>query len=414
MSVPSFREHLTESKTGKLMHLQHLEDLILDEGIAGFAFAQSVLHEFRHMLKHGGVPRSLNVTTKWDGAPSVVFGPDPADGNFFVATKAAFSKTPKLMKSHQQIHDTYGDSGIANKLHTCFSELHALAPKKILQGDLLFTDDVAQQDIDGKKFMTFRPNTIMYAVDAESDLGFRIRRATIGIVIHTMYNGSGQSIADYHSTPITAGVFASLKHVGRVVAIDSTFDDLSGTVTFTSAENADFDLADHRIAQLGHAVRPNVFASVAMEPLHGLIQMYINAQVRGGLTVAGDRAVTGLMEFIDTRKESEITKRSTPAGQEAIRAKYAAVIDDLRRNFQSYALWFELHAAIANAKNLIVRKLSQASRVGTFVPTADGLKVTSHEGFVAVSHEGKMVKLVDRLEFSRNNFLVPKQWATGA
>ena len=411
MTIPSFHTFLAEAKTGKLMHLQHLEDLMLDEGVAGVAFAQTVLEEFQYMLQHGGVSRSLNVTTKWDGAPSVVFGPDPADGQFFVATKAAFSQTPKLMKTHRQIHDTYGDTGIANKLHACLSELALLHPKMVMQGDLLFTDDVEQREIDGQMYMVFRPNTIMYAVGAESDIGVRIRRAQLGIIIHTMYRGSGRSIADYHATPVTPSVFASLTHTSRVVAIDSTFDDLSGTVTFTQTEDAEFSLALHTIAQLSHAVPTSIFTSMSLEPLHGLVQMFINAQVRGGQLTSGQRAVTALLEFLDTRRESEIVKRHTPAGQETIRAKYAALIDPLRQHPQQYALWFDLHAAIANAKTLIVRKLSQASRIGTFIPTANGLKVTGHEGFVAVSHTGKMVKLVDRLEFSRNNFLAPKNWA---
>lgn len=99
MAVISFKQHLDEAATpGKLKHLTHLEDLMLDDGAAGLAFAVDVLEQFGYMLEHGGVSRSLNVTTKWDGAPSVVFGPDPADGRFFVATKSAFSKNPKLMK----------------------------------------------------------------------------------------------------------------------------------------------------------------------------------------------------------------------------------------------------------------------------------------------------------------------------
>ena len=102
MRIPSFRGFLSESaQTGKLTHLQHLEDLLLDEGAAGIALAEEVLNEFHQMLRDGGVSQSMNVRTKWDGAPSIVFGHDPADGKFFVATKAAFSKNPKLMKTHE-------------------------------------------------------------------------------------------------------------------------------------------------------------------------------------------------------------------------------------------------------------------------------------------------------------------------
>jgi hypothetical protein len=43
--------------------------------------------------------------------------------------------------------------------------------------------------------------------------------------------------------------------------------------------------------------------------------------------------------------------------------------------------------------------------MGTFVKTKSGFKVTNVEGFVAIDRmEGGAVKLVDRLEFSTNNF----------
>jgi hypothetical protein len=187
--MKSFLTHLNEGSDGKLRHLTHLEDLMLDDGIAGMQRAIEVLRQFRHMLIGGGVSKALHVTTKWDGAPSVVFGPDPADGKFFVATKSAFSKTPKLMKSHAQIAEIYGSGGVGGVLHDCLSELALLRPTRVLQGDLLFSGarGVKARSIQGKNYLTFRPNTILYAVDVESALGQSIERAALGIVIHTMY-----------------------------------------------------------------------------------------------------------------------------------------------------------------------------------------------------------------------------------
>jgi hypothetical protein len=54
---------------------------------------------------------------------------------------------------------------------------------------------------------------------------------------------------------------------------------------------------------------------------------------------------------------------------------------------------------------MLLSKLSQVEGIGTFQKTADGYKVTAPEGFVAIGHDGGAVKLVDRLEFSRTNFL---------
>lgn len=408
MDVMTFKEHLNEASDGKLKHLTHLEDLMLDDGAAGLAFAIDVLDQFGHMLEHGGVPRSLNVTTKWDGAPSVVFGPDPADGRFFVATKAAFSKNPKLMKSHEQIAKTYGDGGVADKLHACFAELQALHPKQILQGDLLFTDDVKTQTIEGKAFLTFRPNTILYAVEQTSHLGQQIARAHLGIVVHTMYQGSDKTIESYHSAPISPSVFASLGKTARVVMVDAAFDDLSGTVTFTTEEQSDFNLAMSHIHALRGHVNAAIYHAITMEPLHALIQMFINQRVRENRVNAS--TITELMEFIAARREKEAGGRSSEKGKQEQLSKFNAVMTQVRENARGYLNWFQLHQAIMNAKTLIVRKLGQVSKVQTFVPTDNGFRVTGPEGFVATSHEGRMVKLVDRLEFSRMNFLAPKDW----
>ncbi len=62
---------------------------------------------------------------------------------------------------------------------------------------------------------------------------------------------------------------------------------------------------------------------------------------------------------------------------------------------------------------LLIKKLEKISGIGTFVRTDNGFKATAPEGFVAVDDTGKALKLVDRLEFSRSNFTVAKNWVKG-
>ena len=62
---------------------------------------------------------------------------------------------------------------------------------------------------------------------------------------------------------------------------------------------------------------------------------------------------------------------------------------------------------------MVIRKLQQAEGIGTFIRTPNGYRVTAPEGFVAIDHVGKALKLVDRLEFSRANFTVDKNWVKG-
>ena len=64
-----------------------------------------------------------------------------------------------------------------------------------------------------------------------------------------------------------------------------------------------------------------------------------------------------------------------------------------------------LQNAIVTAKELLIQKLDQLNTIRTFVRTTKGFRVTGSEGFVAIDHlSGGAVKLVNRMEFSTNNF----------
>ena len=64
-----------------------------------------------------------------------------------------------------------------------------------------------------------------------------------------------------------------------------------------------------------------------------------------------------------------------------------------------------VYKQIIQLKSILVTKLSKVESIGTFYKTDDGYEVGTPEGFVAIDHIGGAVKLVDRLEFSRRNFL---------
>ena len=66
---------------------------------------------------------------------------------------------------------------------------------------------------------------------------------------------------------------------------------------------------------------------------------------------------------------------------------------------------------IIAAKMLVVRKLNKIKSIGTFIRTANGFKTVNPEGYVAIDRvSGGAVKLVDRMEFSFNNFTAAKAW----
>jgi hypothetical protein len=153
-----------------------------------------------------------------------------------------------------------------------------------------------------------------------------------------------------------------------------------------------------------------VYAAILQDPLHAYLQQFINAHVRQNKSVAPEQQVSAFQVFLAELEDKELATKKSDKGKESTRAKFGDVLATVRSIQKGLTNWFALHAAIARAKNVVVRKLGQASKVASFVSTPTGYSVTGPEGFVAVAHSGKAIKLVDRLEFSRLNFTVPKEW----
>src|SRR5210317_885780 len=157
----NFAEFITEQKN---THMTHIEDKVLYGGVKGTREAILALRELRDMLsgKHEG-----KVSVKWDGAPAIFCGQDPRDGKFFVAKKGIFNKNPKVYKTDAEIEaDTSGD--LADKLKAALKHLPELGIKGVIQGDFLFgPGDLQKKTIDGQSYLTFHPNTIVYAVPYE-------------------------------------------------------------------------------------------------------------------------------------------------------------------------------------------------------------------------------------------------------
>ena len=222
----SFRE-LTEDKGGKNLHLEHLEDEIINYGVDGGRAALNFLRSLRDMLA-GASRSSVNMTVKWDGAPAIFAGIDPSDNKFFVAKKSVFNVNPKLYKTEAEIDDDL--SGTLNsKFKIALQEFSKLGIKGVLQGDLMFTDDVETTKIEGVSYYTFQPNTIVYAVPVDSKLGSIINKSKIGIVWHTTYTGN--ALEDMKAS---FGVnISGLKNSSSVWMDDATYKDTAGKTTFT-------------------------------------------------------------------------------------------------------------------------------------------------------------------------------------
>ena len=408
-----FRE-LTEDKGGKNLHLEHLEDEIINYGVDGGRAALNFLRSLRDMMA-GASRSSVNMTVKWDGAPAIFAGIDPEDGKFFVAKKSVFNVSPKLYKTTKEIDaDLSGE--LNSKFRIALKELSKLDIKGVIQGDLMFTDDVSKETIDGTKYYTFQPNTIVYAIPIDSALGKIINKAKIGVVWHTTY--SGDALQDMKAS---FGVnISKLNKPSSVWMDDATYKDTSGKATFTESETENITGI---LSQTGKTFQKinsgqlNSFIKL-QESMTGALagaslKTYNNSKVRAGEKIKNPRQhAQGYLKWVEISIQKQIDTVKTPASKK----KYENIQKEYIREFRKYTnnliQVITFQNLLVDAKMQIVKKLNSIKGLtDTFIKTKNGFKVTNPEGYVAIDRvSGGAVKLVDRMEFSFNNFSAIKAW----
>ena len=397
----SFKQYLSEEKN---VHMEHLEDSILNLGVNGTRDAINFLRSLRDMLA-GTAKSRVNVTVKWDGAPAIFAGIDPTDKKFFVAKKGIFNKNPKVYKTNADIDaDTSGD--LNTKLKLALAELPKLGIKGVVQGDFLYAkEDLKVVDIEGEPHITFHPNTIVYAVPKNSELGKEILGSKLGVVWHTTYRGSR---FEEMSASFGEEIASGLKKSKSVWSVDAVYKDVSGTANFTAAETAQVTAILSQAGKKFNSIKADTLNGVALNPdTLQKVKTFVNSKIRQGERIKNPkRFAKELVEYINDFYQKDADKKKTAAGKSSTFAKRDATLEYFKRTPESQIVaMFELYNLIIDAKLMIISKLDKAKRIGTFLKTADGYEVTEQEGFVAIDHMGKnAVKLVDRLGFSKANF----------
>ena len=391
---------LTEQKN---THMEHIEDMIFNDGVDGARLAINSLRNLRDMLA-GKSDNKVNATVKWDGAPAIFAGIDPADGQFFVAKKGLFNVNPKLYKTQSDIDkDLSGE--LAAKFTVALREFAKLGIKKgVYQGDLLFTSgDLSVVTIDGEKHYSFQPNTIVYTVPVRSSLGAQLAKAKIGIVWHTTY--SGDSIKDMKAS-FGQSIVPKLKKASTIFMDDATYRDVSGNAKFTEEETKKVTELLSQAGKIFNQVSGNSLRTIRdNDELKQKIKTYNNTYVRRGVPFPNvQQHVSGLYKYIDQWYQNEIDKKKTPAAKAKWQKQRDNVIKTVFANARDLKSTFMLMNKLIEVKLIIINKMNKANSIGTFLRYSNGLKATTPEGFVAIDRDGNSVKLVDRLEFSRANF----------
>ena len=399
----NFRGFFTSDKN---THLEHLEDDIINRGSKGGDNAINFLKSVRNMLAASS-GSTTNITVKWDGAPAIICGVNPENGRFFVGTKSVFNVTPKINYTQRDINRNHGGV-VAKKLTVCLANLSRLNIKGILQGDLLFTDDLKAINIDGEKMVSFTPNTITYAVPVNSGIGSKIMKAKMGIVFHTQYSGRTMSNLSASFGTVTGSSNRN------IFLASAGYKDTA--VMFTKPELNNFD-AQIRMAEgslhKGSSILDLMSKSTQDQLSVGFrLKTFFNYFIKNSNS-GMEKVRTMQVQFKDyytNTLQAEIDSRKTPKGKE----KYIKAKEDGLRfiDRNQTALYFAIasHITLGNCKTTLLQKMNQIQSIGHFIRTNKGYRVTAPEGYVAVDKVAGAVKLVDRLEFSRQNFTMPKGW----
>ncbi|MCP4123965.1 MAG: hypothetical protein GY751_19635, partial [Bacteroidetes bacterium] len=390
------RSLIVEAKANT--HLTHLEELVLTQGFDGYLLARAFLMELLETLK-GNSKSKVQTSVKWDGAPAIFAGINPENGKFFVGTKSIFNKEPKINYTPQDILDNHGHApGLVDKLTKALKYLPSLGIKKILQGDFMFDDEMLEVvEIDGEPHYRFKPNTIVYAVPVDSEIGREIGQSKFGIVFHTTYD-SLDSGASYG---------ADVSNLNRPPGIwfdDAFFTDDTGTVTLTDEEESTVRSLIKQADSVNNKIDYNGLPS-------DFLNIYINNEIRQGQFLENPKeSYEGFLSWYQSRIEKKIDSLKTEKGRMRAFNQGEEKIKQFESKKEDILDLFKVSRLLFEAKNIFINKYNNAVyNTKHFIDDGSGdLVVTNPEGYVAVDHIGNGVKFVDRLEFSRANFMMDK------
>jgi hypothetical protein len=331
---------------------------------------------------------------KYDGSPSLVYGHHPETGKFFVASKSAFNKNPKLNYTPEDVEKNHGHApGLVEKLKAALEHAPKIAPKKgVFQGDVMFTKPDLKKEGDKT---SFTPNTITYG--AKGDKAASINKSKFGLVTHTKYEGT--NLSNMRATGnVSEGDFGSHSDIYHHTA---SYDAGGAKYSEQSQQKVLGELSKAKTIHETHGSK----MYDAIHPEHsgesGHLATYINQTVRTGETPTSD----GFKDHVSGLLKKKFDKIKRPAKKQEIMNDAGAQLAHIDKNKEHYDNLLKMHGHLANAKNELVNSLE--SNEGGYEHSIGGV-ASKPEGFVYNhTHNGvtEPTKLVNRAEFARQNLL---------
>lgn len=315
-------------------------------------------------------------------SPSVVFGTHPETGKFFVASKSAFNKDPKINYTEEDIDRNHGHApGLAAKLKQLLNHGPKLGVKGVVQGDFLF-DQTDKTESDNK--VSFKPNTIRYSAPTDSAHGKKVAAAKIGVALHTRYE-NGKAVLD-----------PNIEHKEHkdVYVMPVSVDQ--------SKMEFNHDTIRKHVSESGRLMKQipkHGWEAITHDKIVPHVKTYINSEVRKGNS---NYTTNGLLEHIKSKYQKEIDKVSSNKSKETKSAQRDELMNHVHQNREHFENAFRIQEHITHAKHHIIDKLNQNQ---DFEHSYDDGSKANPEGYVMIGHHGPL-KLVNRQEFSRNNFMM--------
>lgn len=336
-----------------IRHIEHVEDLLFENGSSGALLAIDVLHHC--------VDNPHDITIKYDGSPSIIFGRN-VDGQLVVTDKSGFyaKKYNGRPTTKEQLYDMFVSRGtgretLAANMAGLWDYLENVVPDNFvgyIWGDMLWFGKPSL--IDGTYI--FKPNTITYGIKSNTNVGLRVARSTGGIMIH-------HRLDSFDSTPVKFNNIGSLNQNAGICIFTPSI--VSNSISF---DESDFDKLRYYVDRFSNDINDAIIYTNS--DIHKLLKKFVNQCVRNG---SFSNMTQQLIDYCRPYNLSEL------------------VINN-RENFDKAFLVF---SALSNIK---LRILSQINKTKT-----DVFPMTQQEGFVVYYNENPY-KLVDRMDFSRRNF----------
>ena len=391
LTFKSFLKEQTDPEEGasrQIKHLTHVEDRPLQNGEKGAQHAIKSLSAAAEHIKQG--KKTSELTTKYDGSPAIVFGHHPENGKFFVASKSAFNKTPKINYTPKDIEKNHGHApGLVKKLKDALQHLPKVTPKKgVYQGDMMFSKEDKMKTKDGGT--SFHPNPSGLTYTAHGTHKAAVDKAKIGVVTHLSYEGK-------NAKNLNASHEVDHENFGKhsdVFSVDPRMD--TSKVHFSPEQQKEFQKHINAAQAVHDTHGDDMYAGTkAHQGIGGALETYMNHTVRTG----EEANHQNFKNWLETKKNKEIEKLKVEKNKKTKQDELKSELDKIERNKKHYNNIFKMHSHLQKAKNVLIDVMNQHQE---FEHTHGGEKANP-EGYVF--HHGKESdKFVNRAEFSRRNF----------